>query len=90
MSNKWHIIRARGYVSVKSTNDDKVDKTRVYGTESDVAKIAASCLRALHDKGGWDTLHIIQALRDEVARQTLRDVVTTRQVSGDSSVEEEK
>lgn len=73
MSNKWHIIRARGYVSVKSTNDEEVDKTTVYGTVSDVAKIAASCLRALHDKGGWDTLPVIQALRDEVARQASAD-----------------
>lgn len=90
MENKWHIIRARGYVSVKSTNDDETDKTTVYGTMGDVLLLAISCLRALHDKGDWDTLPIIQALRDEVTRQTLRNAVTTRQVSADSSVEEEK
>lgn len=75
MENKWHIIRARGYVSIKSTNDEEVDKTTVYGTVSDVARIAASCLRALHDKGGWDTLPIIQALRDELVRQASDDIV---------------
>lgn len=90
MSNKWHIIRARGYVSIKSTNDDETDKTTVYGTMEDVTLLAMTCLRALHDKGEWNTLPIIQALRDEVTRQTLRNAVTTRQVSADSSVEEEK
>lgn len=90
MDNKWHIIRARGYVSVKSTNDDKKDITTVYGKMNDVALIAMICLRALHDKDDWDTLPIIQAMRDEVARKALRDAVTTRQVSTDSSAGEEK
>ena len=90
MDNKWHIIRARGYVSVKSTNDEEVDKTTVYGTMNDVALLAMTCLRAMHDKGDWNTLPIIQALRDEVARKALRDAVTTRQVSTDSSAGEEK
>lgn len=80
MSNKWHIIRARGYVSVKSTNDDETYNTTVYGTVGDVARIAVTCLRTLHDKADWDTLPVIQALRDEVARQA----------SADSSAGEEK
>lgn len=90
MSNKWHIIRARGYVSVKSTNDEEVDKTTVYGTVDDVTLLAMTCLRALHDKSGWDTLPMIQELRDAATRQVLRDAVTTRQVSADSSAGEEK
>lgn len=89
MENKWHIIRARGYVSIKSTNDGKKDITTVYGTMDDVALIAMICLRALHDKSDWDTLPIIQALRDEVARQVLRDAVT-RQAGEGTSVGEEK
>lgn len=89
MENKWHIIRARGYVSIKSTNDGKKDITTVYGTMDDVTLLAMTCLRALHDKSDWDTLPIIQALRDEVARQVLRDAVT-RQASADSSAGEEK
>lgn len=90
MGNKWHIIRARGYVSIKSTNDDETDKTTVYGTMEDVTLLAMTCLRALHDKGEWNTLPIIQALRDEIARKALRDAVTTRQVSADSSARAEK
>lgn len=90
MENKWHIIRARGYVSVKSTNDDETYSTTVYGTMGDVLLLAISCLRALHDKADWDTLPVIQALRDEVTRQALRDEVTTRQVSADSSARAEK
>ena len=89
MDNKWHIIRARGYVSVKSTNDEEVDKTTVYGTMNDVALLAMTCLRAMHDKGDWNTLPIIQALRDEVARKALRDEVA-RQASADISAGAEK
>lgn len=90
MENKWHIIRARGYVSIKSTNDGKKDITTGYGTMEDVTLLAMTCLRALHDKGEWNTLPIIQALRDEIARKALRDAVTTRQVSADSSARAEK
>lgn len=73
MDNKWHIIRARGYVSIKSTNDDETYNTTVYGTMGDVFLLVISCLRTLHDKAGWDTLPVIQALRDEVARQASAD-----------------
>lgn len=90
MENKWHIIRARGYVSIKSTNEDETYNTTVYGTMDDVFLLVISCLRALHDKGEWNTLPIIQALRDEVTRQALRDAITTRQVSADSSAEAKK
>lgn len=90
MDNKWHIIRARGYVSIKSTNDDETVNSTVYGTMEDVTLLAMTCLRALHDKGEWNTLPIIQALRDEVARQALRDAVTTGKVSADSSAEAKK
>lgn len=90
MSNKWHIISARGYVSIKSTNDDETVNSTVYGTMEDVTLLAMTCLRALHDKGEWNTLPIIQALRDEVTRQALRDAVTTGKVSADSSAEAKK
>lgn len=89
MKDKWHIIQARGYVSVKSTNDDETYKTSVYGTMGDMVLLTVTCLRALHDKGGWDTQPVIQALRDEVARKELRDEVA-RQASADSSARAEK
>lgn len=80
MSNKWHIIRARGYAAIRDEKEDGEECTAVRGPVIDIVRITLACLRALHDKAGWDTLPVIQALRDEV----------TRQISADSSAEEEK
>lgn len=80
MSNKWHIIRARGYAAIQDGKEDGEERTAVRGQVDDIVRITFACLRALHDKAGWDTLPVIQALRDEVARQ----------VSADSSARAEK
>lgn len=74
MDNKWHIIRARGYVAVRDGKEDGEEQTTVRGRVGDIARITFACLRALHDKAGWDTMPVIQALRDEVARQASADI----------------
>lgn len=75
MENKWHIIRARGYVAIRDGKEDGEERTTIRGQAIDIVRITLTCLRALHDKVGWDTLPVIQALRDEVARQASADIV---------------
>lgn len=74
MSNKWHIIRARSYAAVRDGKEDGEACTAVRGQADDIVRITLACLRALHDKADWDTLPVIQALRDEVARQASADI----------------
>lgn len=74
MSNKWHIISARGYAAIQDGKEDGEERTAVRGQVIDIVRITLACLRALHDKAGWDTLPVIQALRDEVARQASANI----------------
>lgn len=74
MENKWHIIRARSYAAVRDGKEDGEECTTIRGQVVDIVRITVACLRALHDKADWDTLPVIQALRDEVARQAYADI----------------
>lgn len=74
MGNKWHIIRARGYAAIRDGKEDGEECKTVRGQVIDIVRITCACLRALHDKAGWDTLPVIQALRDEVTRKASADI----------------
>lgn len=74
MSNKWHIIRARGYAAIRDGKEDGEECTTIRGQAIDIVRITCACLRTLHDKAGLDTLPFIQALRDEVARQASAEI----------------